>query len=99
MAWRPAPDTVLRVTGRLWSFVWVDNNQAPCSHRTGVGQIASTYTEGEPPYWCAITNEDVYVACVATESSGLELVYMSPVLPDGWPWGYYVWGVRWLHGG
>ena len=99
MAWRPAPDTVLRVTGRLWNFIWVENNEGQRSPCTGVGQVVSAYSVGFPPHLFPVINEAVYAACVTTESSGLWLIYMSPVLPPLWPFGYHVWVVRWLHGG
>ena len=97
MPWTPRPDDLVMIVEGVDDIVWLRDGDRFFPRRA-VAQIRSSYDVGPEPYIVPLPREFVQVACVTTDESGLPLLYIIPVLREGWPFGYSTWLIRWLAG-
>ena len=97
MPWTPHPDDLLFIVEGVDDIVWLRDGD-PFFPRRAVAQIRSSYDVGPEPYIVPLSREIVQVVCVTTDETALPLLYIIPVLPEAWPFGYSTWLLRWLAG-
>ena len=96
-AWRPAVHDVLLVTGVWRDVVWLWDESHEHSHH-GVGLLTSQWLLGDVPHWMPTANRRVIISAVTDDESGLAVLHMAGVQPDGWSSGWCMWLIRWLDG-
>jgi len=97
--WRPAVHDLLLVT-KIWrDLIWVWNESASDSHH-GVGIVISRWLVGERHHFQPEAQKHVFIDWhfQDQEDSDLTVVQMTPIWPQGWPWGHCCLMVRWLEG-
>ena len=96
-AWRPEGNTVMLVTNIWNDVVWLWDVGHTQSHH-GVALIASRWLVGDAPRYFPSANTHVSVWHTGDDDSGLAVLHVSGLRPQGWSSGECIWILRWLDG-